>query len=1258
MINMKYNIHIFLFLFTLILLSTVQVNADANPVPEIITDDSGLSGVCGFHILDQKARQMGIKRTEPTFERLRARGKQDEQGKTIDDYVGQQVDFWTYDFYAKTDELITATCKSVGDHCYVYVADSETIDQGTIDAIANEFDLNIYNTDRDCFGSEWKPGIDGDNRITILIFNIKDNRYYNPAVTVYTAGYFYSLDETSYTHSNQREMFYMDCNPATPGSNNFYRTLAHEFQHMIHWNEDDDEDTWVNEGCSGYAEFICGYGWRTPTHFFSNPDDKLTTWSQQLTDYEQCFLFILYLYEQFGGANTIKSIVQEQSDGSQGIMDVLQALGHSLTFNQIFQNWLAANYLDDTGIDDGQYGYYNINLASYPVTPAQSWIGYPASGSGSVNIYAADYIKFSNGSNMDFTFTGSNPGLLLKKGAAGNEVESISGSKNVADFGSTFNEIILVANGYSSSISYSYSARAAVTEETDLAVYTGSGSNNYCSYNSTTHTCTFNISVENTGDLPVSSFRVGFYLSADATINTGDYRLTYTTATNLAAGAYVNLSDNADLDDFSITQLPAGVYYSGALIDYNNAITESSENDNSHVYSGTINWTGPPPAAPDLVIYSGDNAINTFNYNAMTRVCNFQSTIKNVTEGTAGSFRIGWYLSADQTITTADKLLTFTQHSGLAANSIIILAGAQNLEEICDQLVPGIYYAGAIVDYNNAVAESNEINNDYTWQSPQVSWNGCRTPVAVTIGPNLHCGIDTGDSCTAIVTVDDVTGKEIYAYGFDLQFNTADLQVTAVQSLNTLTSGWVEPVYNNTLSGVRISGAGASPLKGVGALLKITFSAAKNHAHGETTALNMQNFIFNEGSPAATVTNGQITYIGVLAISGYTRYYMNDSPVSNVTVALSGNAQDSIMTNAEGYFSFNNLQHGLSYELTAVKSQNTEKEPAISTYDAACILRYYVGSLALNEEQKLAADVSNNGEIGPFDASIILRYYVEQDVSQYAIASWKFIIPSLSNWLKPDTIYNYTTLNSNQTDQNLTGILIGDVTANWAGAALNRETTGLVRAGNITIKDQNSLELPVTVQEAAGYYSLGIDLTIDTEKYRVDDVSRADGLENVMLVWQENNGRLRIAAISAQAMKSSVPVTIILKSFTGELHNTRVTVNNCEIDTRRNDTPQEWDVTLAQLPARFAMQQNYPNPFNPSTRITYSLAGTVPVKLVIYNTLGQKICELVDETQNAGVYNKEWNGRDLSGLDAPSGVYLARLAAGNYQKTIKIVKTK
>ena len=62
--------------------------------------------------------------------------------------------------------------------------------------------------------------------------------------------------------------------------------------------------------------------------------------------------------------------------------------------------------------------------------------------------------------------------------------------------------------------------------------------------------------------------------------------------------------------------------------------------------------------------------------------------------------------------------------------------------------------------------------------------------------------------------------------------------------------------------------------------------------------------------------------------------------------------------------------------------------------------------------------------------------------------------------------------------------------------------------------------------------------------------------------------------------------------------------------------------------------------------------------MVIYNTIGQRIRELLNITQDAGSYETMWDGRDDSGREAPSGIYIVRFEAENYHKTIKIVKTK
>jgi hypothetical protein len=71
------------------------------------------------------------------------------------------------------------------------------------------------------------------------------------------------------------------------------------------------------------------------------------------------------------------------------------------------------------------------------------------------------------------------------------------------------------------------------------------------------------------------------------------------------------------------------------------------------------------------------------------------------------------------------------------------------------------------------------------------------------------------------------------------------------------------------------------------------------------------------------------------------------------------------------------------------------------------------------------------------------------------------------------------------------------------------------------------------------------------------------------------------------------------------------------------------------LPTRFALEQNYPNPFNPRTQIFYAIPKTGKVRLSVFDLLGKKVLDLVDnQRQPAGRYGVELDGRTL-----PSGVY-------------------
>ncbi|MFQ3599125.1 MAG: T9SS type A sorting domain-containing protein [Chloroherpetonaceae bacterium] len=91
----------------------------------------------------------------------------------------------------------------------------------------------------------------------------------------------------------------------------------------------------------------------------------------------------------------------------------------------------------------------------------------------------------------------------------------------------------------------------------------------------------------------------------------------------------------------------------------------------------------------------------------------------------------------------------------------------------------------------------------------------------------------------------------------------------------------------------------------------------------------------------------------------------------------------------------------------------------------------------------------------------------------------------------------------------------------------------------------------------------------------------------------------------------------------------------------------------AGLPKQFALEQNYPNPFNPTTIINYQLPMASNVSLKIYDVLGKEVATLVNARQEAGTYNVNFNGSNLT-----SGVYFYRLQAGNFVQTRKMMLVK
>ncbi|MBI4726649.1 T9SS type A sorting domain-containing protein, partial [candidate division TA06 bacterium] len=87
---------------------------------------------------------------------------------------------------------------------------------------------------------------------------------------------------------------------------------------------------------------------------------------------------------------------------------------------------------------------------------------------------------------------------------------------------------------------------------------------------------------------------------------------------------------------------------------------------------------------------------------------------------------------------------------------------------------------------------------------------------------------------------------------------------------------------------------------------------------------------------------------------------------------------------------------------------------------------------------------------------------------------------------------------------------------------------------------------------------------------------------------------------------------------------------------------------------RYELMQNAPNPCKQSTRINYQLAKPGQVSLKVYNTLGQAVKTLVNESQNPGPYSVKWDGRDETGRQTSAGIYFYRLNAGEFNSAKKM----
>ena len=89
------------------------------------------------------------------------------------------------------------------------------------------------------------------------------------------------------------------------------------------------------------------------------------------------------------------------------------------------------------------------------------------------------------------------------------------------------------------------------------------------------------------------------------------------------------------------------------------------------------------------------------------------------------------------------------------------------------------------------------------------------------------------------------------------------------------------------------------------------------------------------------------------------------------------------------------------------------------------------------------------------------------------------------------------------------------------------------------------------------------------------------------------------------------------------------------------------------VPDKFILHSAYPNPFNPTTQLKYGLSKNAHVTISIYDIVGRKIVELINNKQQAGYHTVIWNGSQHA-----SGIYFVKMEAGDFISTQKLMLVK
>lgn len=293
-----------------------------------------------------------------------------------------EVGFQVYNFTSGNYEYRVGRLVAQGRHCHLFIERENADIYGgraseIYSQIVDNFDNRVFTTVDSWFGRPVIPPEFNlpDERVYIFLVDIRDS-----FAEGYVAGYFDHRDIDS-LFGNQKPVFFMDISPGDPGDPNdkgsqFYRTLAHELQHMVnfsirHASQSAEQERWLDEGFSMFCEYVfsgevgnTSERWPPDPHFarfLENPAINLVSNSREswfhedvlFRQYGASFAFVAWLVEKYGGEKPslqqqfLRELVRSQKRGAKAVDELLASVNTS--FNEAFANFVMGLHVEDSG---------------------------------------------------------------------------------------------------------------------------------------------------------------------------------------------------------------------------------------------------------------------------------------------------------------------------------------------------------------------------------------------------------------------------------------------------------------------------------------------------------------------------------------------------------------------------------------------------------------------------------------------------------------------------------------------------------------------------------------------------------------------------------------------------------------------------------------------------------------------------------------------------------------------------------------------